>query len=98
MTVESERADLEHTCYFGNGCAACFVGRPAENDAPAPSRTIRVTVEVDTDELREWAGRHADAGRHGVAHALYDAATRYEAMAVASVIPPALTAEREAGK
>ena len=30
-------------------------------------RIIPVTVNVDRDELLEWAGKHADAGHHGVA-------------------------------
>lgn len=33
--------------------------------------TIRVTVAVDTDELRLHADRHAAADHHGVAHVLY---------------------------
>lgn len=37
-------------------------------------RKIRVTVSVDTDELREWADWHASRGHHGVAHVLYKAA------------------------
>lgn len=41
---------------------------------------IAVTVSVDTDELRKWAGKHADAGHHGVAHVLYKAATDGEAL------------------
>ena len=39
-----------------------------------------MTVAVDVDELREWAGRHADAGHHGVAHALYQAANGVESI------------------
>ena len=38
------------------------------------SKSLRVTVEVDTDDLRHWADKHADAGHHGVAHVLYAAA------------------------
>lgn len=41
-------------------------------------RIIPVTVNVDRDELREWAGKHADAGHHGVAHVLYQAANEVE--------------------
>ena len=44
------------------------------------STPIRVKVTVDTDELREWAGKHADAGRHGVAHVLYKAADDGESL------------------
>lgn len=44
------------------------------------SETIRVKVTVDTDELREWAGKHADAGHHGVAHVLYKAADDGESL------------------
>lgn len=29
--------------------------------ASETAQTIRVMVAVDIDELREWAGRHADA-------------------------------------
>ena len=49
------------------------------------SETIRVKVTVDTDELREWAGRHADAGRHGVAHVLYKAAEDGESLSEQAV-------------
>lgn len=41
---------------------------------------IHVTVTVDTDELREWADRHADMGHHGVAHVLYKAANDCESL------------------
>lgn len=55
----------------------------AAKSAPAVSRpeggAIRVTVNVDSDELREWAGRHADAGRSGVAEVLFRAARDIEA-------------------
>lgn len=44
------------------------------------STPIRVKVTVDTDELREWAGKHADAGHHGVAHVLYKAASDSESL------------------
>jgi hypothetical protein len=44
------------------------------------NETIRVKVTVDTDELREWAGKHADAGHHGVAHVLYKAAEEGESL------------------
>ncbi|GAA1812610.1 hypothetical protein [Nesterenkonia flava] len=42
--------------------------------------TINVKVTVDSDELREWAGRHADAGQHGVAHVLFQAAKDAESI------------------
>ncbi|MBJ8342809.1 hypothetical protein JGU71_28355 [Antrihabitans sp. YC3-6] len=42
------------------------------------SETLRVQVVVDTDELRHWAGKHADSGHAGVANVLYEAAKRYE--------------------
>lgn len=48
--------------------------RKAEKD----QRTIEVKVDVDTDELREWAGKHADAGQAGVAHVLYATARQLE--------------------
>ena len=35
--------------------------------------TIRVHVVVDPDELRKWAGWHADHSHHGVAAVLYRA-------------------------
>lgn len=41
---------------------------------------LPVTVEVDANDLREWAGRHADAGHHGVAHVLYQAAEGVESI------------------
>ena len=41
---------------------------------------IHVMVTVDTDELREWADRHADMGNHGVAHVLYQAAREGESL------------------
>ena len=37
-------------------------------------KTVKVKIEIDVDELRHWAGKHADAGSHGVAHVLYQAA------------------------
>jgi hypothetical protein len=44
------------------------------------SKTIKVEVDVDVDELRHWADRHADAGHHGVAHTLYKAAEGIESL------------------
>jgi hypothetical protein len=44
------------------------------------SKTIKVKIEIDVDELRHWADRHADAGHHGVAHALYKAAEGIESL------------------
>lgn len=35
---------------------------------------IHLTVTINSDDLRRWADRHADAGHHGVAHVLYQAA------------------------
>lgn len=35
---------------------------------------IHLTVTIDSDDLRRWADWHADAGHHGVAHVLYQAA------------------------
>ena len=40
----------------------------------------RIQVAIDSDELRRWAERHADAGNHGVAHALYAAAADVESL------------------
>ena len=42
------------------------------------SESLPVKVTVSSEELREWAGRHADAGHHGVAHVLYKAAAGVE--------------------
>lgn len=50
----------------------------ATDQPPVLPKTLTVTVGVDTDELREWAGKHADAGQHGVAHVLYATATQLE--------------------
>lgn len=44
------------------------------------SKTITVEVAVDVDELRHWAGKHADAGHAGVAHTLYKAAEGVESL------------------
>lgn len=44
------------------------------------SKTLTTTVTVDADELREWAAKHADAGHHGVAHALFKAAEGIESV------------------
>ena len=30
-------------------------------------KTVKVKAAVDVEELRHWAGKHADAGHHGVA-------------------------------
>lgn len=46
----------------------------AHEDEPG---TITVKVDIDPDELRHWATLHANAGHHGVAHALYEAAKFY---------------------
>lgn len=54
--------------------------RAAEREVPTTTERMHVTVTVDTDELREWAGRHADAGHHGVAHVLYKAARDGESL------------------
>lgn len=58
--------------------------KPVEGWLNPGWKFIPVTVAVDTDELRNWAGQMADAGRHGVAHALYDSAKRYDREAAAS--------------
>ena len=44
------------------------------------SKTIKVEVDVDVEELRHWAGKHADAGHAGVAHVLYKAAEGVESL------------------
>lgn len=54
--------------------------RTAANSDARKRKALRVKVTVDTDELREWAGRHADAGHHGVAHVLYQAANEGESL------------------
>lgn len=50
--------------------------RGAQKDAQAP-RTIRVMVQMDTDELRDMAAKYADS-RPGVAHALFAYADQLE--------------------
>ena len=44
------------------------------------THTIKVKVDVDVEELRHWAGKHADAGHAGVAHVLYKAAEGVESL------------------
>ena len=58
------------------------------------SERLRVQVTVDTDELREWADRHADMGNHGVAHVLYQAAADGESLSE-QAIREAVAEERE---
>lgn len=58
------------------------------------SERIHVTVEVDTDELRKWADKHADSGNHGVAHVLYKAASDGESLSE-QVVRAAVETERE---
>lgn len=41
-------------------------------------KVIKLSVVVDTDELRKWADKHADAHNHGVATVLYNAAERLD--------------------
>ena len=50
------------------------------------AKTLRVQVAIDTDELRTWAGKHADAGHAGVAHTLYKAAEGIESLTSRSAI------------
>lgn len=53
-------------------------------DPTAPgSRTIRLQIAVDTDNLRTWAEWHADHGHADVAHELYRSAERYDDQAAA---------------
>ncbi|APE11033.1 hypothetical protein BO226_19360 [Rhodococcus sp. 2G] len=47
------------------------------------TRTIRVEVAINTDNLRKWAEWHADHRHPDVAHALYRAAERYDDQASA---------------
>lgn len=47
---------------------------------PTGARRVPVAVTVDAADLREWAGRHADSGHHGVAHVLYQAAEGVESI------------------
>ncbi|QDF17495.1 hypothetical protein SEA_PHROSTEDPHLAKE_51 [Gordonia phage PhrostedPhlake] len=51
------------------------------------SERLTVQVAVAPDELREWAGKHADSGHAGVAHVLYEAATRYEKLIEVATAP-----------
>lgn len=46
----------------------------------ADMQTIHVKVVVDTTELRVWADKLADAGIHGPAHVLYQAAAQGESL------------------
>ena len=48
--------------------------------SPVIDSTVKVKIEIDVDELRHWAGKHADAGHHGVAHVLYKAAEGVESL------------------
>jgi hypothetical protein len=43
------------------------------------AREIRVSVELDSEDLREHAERHAGHGEHGAAHVLFAAADHMEA-------------------
>ncbi len=52
---------------------------------------VKVTVELDSDELREWAGRLAVSGAVGPATVLYDAARSIEE--TGEVRPPAVVDE-----
>ena len=45
-----------------------------------------IKIEIDVDELRHWAGKHADAGHHGVAHVLYKAAEGVESLTVQAAL------------
>lgn len=58
------------------------------------AQQVAVKVIVDTDELREWADRHANMGNHGVAHVLYAAARDGESLSERA-IREAVQAERE---
>lgn len=60
------------------------------------SDTIRVQVAIDSAELREWAGKHADAGHHGVAHVLYQAAEQAESLTEQALREARAAALREA--
>lgn len=61
------------------------------------TRTQNVLVTVETDELRKWAGHHADKGHHGVAHVLYQAANQVETLGEQAAREQALrTAQVEA--
>jgi hypothetical protein len=60
--------------------AQVSAARGAGDEPEAEVTTLRVTVTVDTDELRKWADWHADRDHHGVAHVLYKAATDGESL------------------
>lgn len=59
-------------------------------------KTMAVTVTVDTDELRHWAEKHADAGNHGVAHVLYKAASDGESLTEQAIRAAKVEALRDA--
>lgn len=58
--------------------------------------TLKVQVAIRSDELREWAGKHADAGHHGVAHVLYQAAEQAESLTEQALREARAAALREA--
>lgn len=49
------------------------------DEAPSDRKTIHAHVILDTDELRDWAGKHAALGHAGIAHVLYETARELEA-------------------
>ena len=58
--------------------------------------TLKVHVGIDSDELREWADWHTDAGHHGVAHILYQAANEAESLTEQALREARAAALREA--
>lgn len=80
--------------YDGQGAPLYGHQFAAEPDA-GDVETLRVMVTVDTDDLRRWAAKHADAGNHGVAHVLYTAASDGESL-TAQAIAQAKDEERAA--
>lgn len=58
--------------------------------------TIPVTIEINSDELRKWADKHADAGNHGVAHVLYQAAKGVDSVSEQAIREAKAEALREA--
>ena len=61
-------------------------GRPVSLVIDSTVKTVKVKIEIDVDELRHWAGKHADAGHAGVAHVLYKAAEGIESLTSRSAI------------
>ncbi len=72
---EERRMDQVRLCDVDLNETVTVQGLPE----PVATQTLRVSVMVDSDEVRDWAGKLADRGAHGPAQVLYDAAHAIEA-------------------